>query len=358
MDNITIILPSLDPDEKMPIVVRKLLEVGFNDIVVVNDGTAKEGVAPFEEVAQLDGCHLLTHEVNMGKGQALKTAFDFVLKNRPNCVGVVTVDGDGQHLTEDIYACSKALLENNDNVVLGVRDFDAPHVPWRSKFGNTVTVKIFEALCGMKVSDTQTGLRGIPTKILPSFLEVEGQRFEYETNMLLHIKREKIKIKEVKIQTVYLDENKTSHFNPIKDSIRIYGAIFRFALSSLSSSALDIGLFTVLNLVLSAGLSRSTRLLLATGIARVCSAIFNYTLNKKAVFKSKASVSSSGLKYFLLCIVQGSLSYGLVFALSYLFTANAFWETVIKLLVDSFLFFVSFKIQRDWVFIEKRKRGK
>lgn len=358
MDKITVVLPSLNPDEKMTNLVDRLVEAGFRDIVIVNDGSDSQHLEPFRRAAEYPACVVLNHEVNRGKGRALKTAFSYVLNHRPDSAGVVTIDGDGQHQIPDIKACCQALLEEPDKVTLGCRDFTAPDVPWRSRLGNRLTVAVFRLFCGIRITDTQTGLRAVPRQFLLDFLKVEGDRFEYETNMLLYMKRAGIQIREVPIATIYLEENKSSHFNPLKDSAKIYGAILRFALSSFASSLVDISLFTILNFLLDPYLTRGVRILASTVLARILSALFNYGLNHKAVFKSQEPAGRTLWRYALLCASQTLISYGLVFALSQLLSGGPGTDSLIKIVVDVTLFFISFRIQRDWVFADAKKRGK
>lgn len=350
--NVTIVLPSLNPDEKLMQVVKGLIAEGFEDIVIVNDGSDEEHQKPFEEAIKYSQVTLLTHEVNKGKGRALKTAFDFCIKNRPHIAGVVTVDGDNQHLPKDIKACAEALTEKQNHVILGVRDFSGKEVPFKSKFGNNLTKIVFRCVCGLKISDTQTGLRAIPAEYLEIMTEVSGERFEYETQMLLALKKNRISYSEVKITTVYIEENATTHFRPIKDSLKIYGVIFKFFLSSGLSALIDYGVFTVLVCLLAANTDRSVRILVATVAARVISSVCNYVMNRKAVFQSKASVNASLVKYYVLCICQMGVSYGLVLLFSGWLNLQGFTESLIKIVVDVMLFFISFQIQKKWVFGE------
>lgn len=222
--DVIVVIPSYNPDDKLVNLVEELVDYGFEKIVIVNDGSAPESLAYFEKVAKKKECTLLVHEINKGKGRALKTAFSYCEGVR-ECCGVITVDGDGQHLTKDIVACVEAMYHNKKKVILGVRDFSAQNVPLRSKFGNEITKKVFYILCGIRLSDTQTGLRGIPVEYLNQFISYQGERYEYETNMLLMMKKHSIEWEEVKISTVYLDNNAKSHFNTIKDSWRIYKTI-------------------------------------------------------------------------------------------------------------------------------------
>ncbi len=356
---VSIIVPSLNPDEKLMEVVRGLVEEGFEDIILVNDGSDEAHLEPFKEAESYSQCTVLVHEVNKGKGRALKTAFQFVRDNRPDHIGVITVDGDNQHQVKDIVACGEKMMELKDHVILGCRDFSGDDVPARSKFGNNTTKTVFKYLCGLNISDTQTGLRAIPYEYLTPFIELKGERFEYETNMLLEFKELLIPYNEVKINTVYIEENATSHFNPLVDSFKIYSVIFKFMLSSISSCVLDLLVFYIALAILNGLLGNDNTLALglnantlaATVIARIISSMFNFTMNKKAVFKSKTPVKSTLVRYYLLCVTQMAVSAGAV-ALIEMFV-NVKFElvtTIIKAVVDGILFLISFPIQRKWVF--------
>ena len=188
LSKVSVVLPSLDPDEKLTAVIDGLLEYGFQDIILVNDGSKEANLHYFTDAAKAHPeITLLTHEVNRGKGAALKTAFSWFLANRPQGLGVVTVDGDNQHHPEDTRACALHMLETG-RVTLGCRDFSLPDVPPRSRFGNRTTSLVFKLFCGITLSDTQTGLRAIPRSAVETFTQVYGDRFEYETNMLLAMK--------------------------------------------------------------------------------------------------------------------------------------------------------------------------
>lgn len=351
--DITIIIPSLNPDEKLLGTLDGILAKGFKHIVVVDDGSDEQHKKPFE-YARKKGCTVLVHEVNKGKGRALKTAFEHCL-TCPDCIGVITVDGDGQHVPEDIYNCGQEMLRyNNERVILGCRDFSEDNVPFKSKYGNNITRFAFLALCGIKISDTQTGLRAIPAEFLKAMTEYKGERFEYETNMLLEMKSQGIPFSEVKIKTIYLDENASTHFHPFRDSIKIYKIILTYSISSGASAVLDLLLFYIALHVLDLmGIQGSEQtVIISTVAARIVSSLFNYFVNQKVVFKSASR--NSFVKYYALCVVQMTASAALVAGLSALFAAGKTGKLVIKLIVDTCLFFVSFGIQREWVF---KKRG-
>lgn len=202
----------------MPLVQR--LNERFRRVVVVNDGSTR-GLETLESVAPLVE-KVLVHPVNRGKGAALKTAFDYL-----GAVDVVTADADGQHTVEDIVRVAAALKTQREGLVLGVRAF-AGKVPFRSRFGNWWTRIFFFLLTGLYVRDTQTGLRGIPASLISRVRALEGERYEYEMVMLADAKRQPVKPLQIPIETIYLNDNAESHFSPLKDTIRIYRALFRY----------------------------------------------------------------------------------------------------------------------------------
>jgi len=334
-------------------VVDGVLAYGFEKIVIVNDGSAEENLKYFPDTEKYPQCTILTHEVNKGKGAALKTAFKYILDNYKDCAGVVTVDGDNQHKAADIFACAEAMCNSKGTLILGVRDFSLPHVPPRSRAGNRLTSFVFRTGCGLKISDTQTGLRAIPAEYLPIFLKTKGERFEYETNMLLEMKTYNIPFSEVKIETVYIEENKTSHFNPLRDSFRIYKLIFKFMLSSASATLLDLGLFFVLSLLFNK-LGFGDSIFIPTAIARLISSFYNYMMNKNVVFKSNQNAKVTVVKYYILAAFIMLLSAGGVKLLSViLYQTRPIIRTIIKAVIDSILALLSFYIQREWVFSNK-----
>ncbi len=347
---VSVIIPSLNPDNKLIQVVDALVAKGFDDIILVNDGSDKAHMQPFLQLKEYRQCTVLTHEINRGKGRGLKTAFDYCIANRPDIDGVVTVDGDNQHKAEDILNCCNKMIECKDKVILGVRDFSGDDVPPKSKFGNNMTSFVFKFVCGLNISDTQTGLRAIPLKFLPLFSQIKGERFEYETNMLLELKNSNIDFKQVPIETVYIEENASTHFNPIKDSLKIYGVIFKYIFSSLASSVIDLAIFSIVSALVYNKCEDSLRILLATVVARVISSLFNFLFNRKAVFKANNNFGSAMMRYYVLCVCQLMVSYGLVYVITSLFGLGQVMTVVTKGVIDTILFMISFYIQRIWVF--------
>lgn len=354
---VPIIIPSYEPDERLIGLLEALKNAQLGPVIIVNDGSSEEFVYFFTQATKEYGVTLLTHEVNKGKGRALKTAFSYCLENYENLAGCVTADSDGQHTPYDIKKCIDKLIEDPTKLVLGVRDFSGDNVPAKSQYGNNLTKKVFKALYKVYISDTQTGLRGISKEFMKMLLEVPGDRFEYETRMLIKAVEEKIDIFEIPIETVYdSKENHSSHFRPVVDSVKIYSifvsSFIKFMIASLSSSIVDLIAFQIICILIKGGsisLSQGVGYVaVATVIARVISATYNYLVNYFFVFKSNKNHAASAIKYVILAIVQMSLSALLTTGLVALTHISP--ELIIKLPVDICLFFLSYKIQKKYVY--------
>ncbi|MCH5209112.1 MAG: bifunctional glycosyltransferase family 2/GtrA family protein [Oscillospiraceae bacterium] len=350
--NVPVIIPTYNPKEKIFDVIDGLCKKGFENIVIIDDGSKAECTDIFSKIEEIPECVLLRHEINRGKGRGLKTGFEYVLKTFPDCDGVVTTDDDGQHTPDDIARCAEKMTRDK-NMVLGARDFSQDNVPPKSRFGNNMTRIVFRLVCGIKITDTQTGLRAIPLSYLSPLCQISGERFEYETNMLLEMKRQSLPFEEETISTIYSDNNSETHFNPLTDSVKIYAIILKYALSSLICSLIDVGLFTLINLLTIPlfGENETLRIFTATAAARIVSSLTNYFVNQRGVFQSKQSVKKSIVRYYILAAAQLLLSFLLVNGATILFNAQSSgWQTLIKAVIDTILFFFSFAIQRDWVY--------
>ena len=358
-----VLIPSLSPDGRLPEYVRALKGAGYGLVLVVDDGSAAEYQPIFEEISGWEGCAVLHHEVNRGKGAALKTGFAYLKET--DFQGILTADSDGQHTVPDTLKLTEE-LGRKEELLLGSRDFSRnnPNVPPKSRFGNRLTSFVFRVLYGQWLPDTQTGLRGFPRSLLGFMMGVKGDRFEYEMNMLMHCSNKKIPMRPIAIETIYHEENKGTHFHPVRDSWRIYklllGNFFRFMSSSVICWLADILLFTLLkhwetlkslenSLGFLRALARSAEpVLLATVIARVISAALNFKLNQSLVFDVKKSRGAAG-RYILLCVGVMILSGVTV---GFLREVTGINSTVIKIVVDFLLFFVNYRVQKAWVFAD------
>ncbi len=222
-----ILIPTYNPTEQLIHLIDALIKLKKTTIIIVNDGSDAKCASIFNVILHQPGLIVLTHEKNKGKGAALKTGLNYAYSNLINILGVVTADGDGQHAANDIIAVGEQLETDPNSLIIGVRDFSEKTVPWRSQFGNLLTRKIFALFFGLKISDTQTGLRAIPKKLIPSLLKIKPNHYEFELEMLLKCKKNDQQIIEKKIHTIYFDQKQYSHFKPINDSFRIYLTLFK-----------------------------------------------------------------------------------------------------------------------------------
>lgn len=336
-ENIAVLIPAYKPDRRLNQLVDELLDAGFSRLVVVDDGGGEAYQDIFRDLA--GKAEVLTHEVNRGKGAALKTGIARLMET-PG-VAVVTADADGQHTPADIARIADELIEHPDALVLGVRD--KKQMPPRSKAGNTLTCAVFGLTTGLWISDTQTGLRGLPASALESFSALEGDRYEFELNMLIDARRHRLLVREVKIDTIYIDNNASSHFNALKDGLRIYGLLFRqvgaFMGSSLLSAGVDYLLFLLLRHLV------PQIMLVAVIGARAVSSLVNYFVNREVVFRARQS-HGSFIRYYLLVGAIALLDYlGIL-----LLTQIGIGDLIAKILVDILLFVLSYRIQHKVVF--------
>ncbi len=342
MRNAVIVIPAYKPTAGLIDIIKKLKENNFYQIIVVNDGSSNEYEEIFKKV-KLQGCVLLNHNKNKGKGEALKTGFKKAIELFDLNEGVITVDADNQHSIEDIVKISKALIKNNNSLIMGQRNFDDKIVPFKSKFGNKITAVVFKITTGVKCEDTQTGLRGIPKSLIDMAIKTHGSRYEYEYNFLLDA-AEKFDIIFVPIKTIYYDDNKNSHFRAVKDSLLIYQRPLKFILSSLAGFLSDIIIFYFAVMLLP--FEDTINIITATVLARILSGMINYYINKKSVFRLKGNLIKSSLKYWVLFLVIMTASAIGSAGLSMIIT-NA---VLAKIIVDLSLFVFSYTIQKNWVF--------
>ena len=338
-----IIIPAYCPDEKLLELIHEIREKVEFPIIIVDDGSGEKYKNIFILAEKLNKCLIFHNEFNVGKGATLKNGVKYAMNKYPYNSGYVTCDADGQHRVEDILAIAKELVENKNCLILGVRDFSLDNVHKKSRIGNFISSIGFYLITGKKCYDTQTGLRGIQREYENIFISEEGDRYEFEMNFLISMAKKKVEFKEVVIKTIYIDNNKSSHYRPFKDSIRIFSGLLKYILASITSAIIDLALFTILNITVFKVYALG--LFLSTVLARITSGIFNFLLNQRWVFKGKKD-KSEAIKYLILFISQMIISGMLVSFLSTLIL-NA---TLSKLIIDFLLFLISYFIQKNLIF--------
>lgn len=348
VENVVVLIPAFNPDDKLITFANEIIKSGFIHVVIVDDGSNQEFKWVFNKVAQINGCCVLVHAINLGKGRALKTGFHYLLDNYGDSVGVITADADGQHNIKSLIKVSNELICSPNKLILGARNFSNLNIPFRSKLGNVFTRKLFSFFSGIKVNDTQTGLRGIPYDFICKFMNINGERYEYEMNMLFECKKQNIPIHEIVIDTIYIEDNQSSHFNPLVDSIKIYSIFLKYISSSLLSFLIDILLFSIFTKILGK-LMPEYFIIVSTVWARAISSFFNYKINKNTVFKKKSFGKVTFFKYYILCIVQMFIS-GIIVSTACSILKSP--DVIVKIVVDSILFIASYEMQKEWVFKE------
>ena len=337
-----VLIPAYQPGDSLIQVVRELSKSTISAIVVVDDGSGLGFRATFEQVGNLPRVTILRHAHNEGKGAGLKTGMKEILSRYPRAPGVVTADADGQHHPEDILKVCDRLKEAPQSLIMGVRGFEG-QIPFRSKFGNEITRGVMKVVLGRDISDTQSGLRAIPRPLMEQLVKVPASGYEFELEMLVAAKHLGVEVVEQPIRTIYEPHNPSSHFHPLRDSMRIYFVLFRFSLVAMLSSALD-------NLLFFLALHWGATLMGAQLGARVVSVLFNYSAVRKAAFHSGQAHRVVLPRYLALVAVNVLLSYAGIRFLIGTFPVSLF---AAKVLAETLLFFVNFVVQRDLVFTRR-----
>lgn len=333
-----IIIPAYQPDQRILKLIKEIKASSNYEIILVNDGSDDKCTPIFENAVEY-GCTVLFHETNLGKGAALRTAFNYMLKNNIQD-GFICADCDGQHSWSDIKKIAEDIPLHPSSIILGCRKFIGK-IPIKSMLGNKITRSIFSLITGNKISDTQTGLRGFSSSMLPWLVQLKGNRYEYEMNQLLEAKKAGYNFNCIPIETIYENNNEGSHFHPIRDSIRVYLPILKFSLSSVTCGILDF-----IMLLLFKGIFGN--LLLSVVAARVISSLCNYFLNRHLVFDANNKRKLATLiEYYLLAVVILGCNYLII---SFLNETLGISLIISKLLTEAILFTASYMVQHKIIF--------
>lgn len=339
---VTLVIPAFEPDTRLPEIVSNLSQHPFHLIVVIDDGSGPTYRNVFNQVQTFPAVKLLVHPENRGKGAALKTAFSYIAEHDVDHTrSIITLDSDGQHAAHDILSIANQAQVDGDKFIMGVRSF-SNDVPLRSRFGNLLTRRVMCAVSQVDLEDTQTGLRCLPLAFAVATLVIDADRYEFELECILLAKSSDVAIVQHPIQTIYIDENASSHFRPVMDSLRIYFVFVRYATISTSSFLVDIGLFAALHYF-------GIGIIASTYVARLVSGAFNFHFNKHVAFHShdKRRILRESLGYVALAILLASIS-GIT--VDWLATGPGWNATPAKILVDTLLFLFSFLTQRFIIF--------
>lgn len=336
LNKIAIIIPALNPNEKLIELVKELKVVGLTNIIVIDDGSRLENKKYFLELKKVSGVTVYENEKNYGKGRTIKKGIEKVIDDK-EIFGLVTVDADGQHLASDARKIAEK-VEKEEKITFGERKLKNKDVPLFSRIGRIFSTWYLKLKTGVYLEDTQTGLRGIPRKYFDLALQVSGDRFDYEMNFLEKICDEKIEFDLVDIETIY--KNRIKNFRIFKDSYIIYKEFFKNLISSILASVIDVFFFWIF-------IKLNVTIRYSNIVARILSGIFDFTLNKKWVFKnSDINNSLKLIKYSILFIIQMMLNTILVEYFS-MYAENLI---ILKIIINISIYIINFFIKKIYIF--------
>lgn len=348
MNNACIVIPAYEPNEALIEVINGIYKIFCSKnntqphILLINDGSSSiEAKTVFALIKQdYKNINVVDLKNNLGKGDALKVGFRYIEKNMPQVNWIVTADADGQHLACDIVKIVNAGFDSH-TPVLGVRSFGMG-VPLRSKFGNNITKSFFKMLYGGNISDTQTGLRGFSSNLIPELMEIKEGKYAFETKMLIQFIKS-FEVRQIQITTVYEPKNPTSHFRPILDSLQIYWVFLRHIISGFLAVCIEGSIFYALTKI---EFSIEYSLI----IGRLIAGIFLFLMARSIVFKIKSQIMTQMVKYISLTILHLIATIWIVEKIS---QNNVISPTVSLLIAYLILFTLSFIIQRTIIFRHK-----
>ena len=336
----TVIVPAYNPDEKLLGVIKDIKSYNIDRIIVVNDGSNEFSKEIFDAIK--NDVILLTHEINKGKGVALKTAMKCI-KELGIEDKVLTIDADGQHKMKDGIKLLEVLENGKKEFVTGSRTFKEK-IPLRNRIGNIINSYTFMLLSGKKVNDTLNGLRAFSTTLIDFLLEIEGERYEYEMNVIIQCAKNKVNIKEVPIDVVYHEGENSSHFRALIDSIRIYGTMLIYLGSSFISFIIDYIIFLLTMAI-------THHLIISNVVARLISATCNFLLNSKVVFRQKKITLKQVIQYTALAIVVLVINTTLLNIITNKLPLPALTKVITEVIIMVF----NYIIQKKIIFRNKNK---
>ncbi|MCQ2741798.1 MAG: glycosyltransferase family 2 protein [Bacilli bacterium] len=323
----------------------------FSLYVVVDDGSGDEYSSIYKEIEKKKDFVVLRHPKNKGKGDALKTAFRYIKENHPEIEGAITADGDGQHTYKDILKIRDSLADHPDSYILGYRDFEGPNVPKRSKEGNDFSNWYVSYRTTVDCKDTQTGLRGIPACLFDAALKTHGSRYEYELNQLISFVQI-APVVEVMIETVYLNNNESSHFRPFKDTCRLYNGPILYVLLGVACMLIEEIAFSILFTNNFPGSWQ--QILLSVGAPRLIQGTAMFMFALLMCFPSHARLPRKILRFLLLIVTNIAILFGSIYGLALL--GLPMWALIlIKIVLDLVLAGGDFYANMMWVFSIRKK---
>lgn len=193
-----IVMPAYNEAPVIAGVIRQIREIGFDEILVVDDGSNDDTPA----VAKKAGGNVISHILNRGLGGALGTGLEGALKLGADIV--VTLDGDGQHAANDINNVIRPIVDGEADCVIGYRNYPNSGMPFTRKMLNLIGNLVTHAFFGARVKDSQSGFRAFSSAAAGK-IKIKSSRMEVSSEIIQHIFKEKLILKEIPIQAIYTD---------------------------------------------------------------------------------------------------------------------------------------------------------
>lgn len=352
--NIFIVIPCFNPTDKLIKLIKEIQEKGFSNIILINDGSSSTLQNYFNE-AKNNNCVVLNHSQNFGKGQSLKTGIKYIIDNynSEKIQGILTVDSDYQYSCDDVLTIAETMIQNPNSFIMGLRNFSNTKLPLKTKIRHKLSQAFFKLSTGKKCSDTQCGLRGIPKQLFNLAIEESGKRYDYEMNFLM----DAVLITEtiyVPIESKIISKDKISYYHAFSDTIRVFARFLTFIGSSMFAYVLDFSLFSILGTIIFPKFISNEDLIIwiSTAAGKAAAGVINFTINKKYSFKTKNKSISEFLKYVVVFFIKFGGSAELVTLLKFI----PIPLPLLKCIIDTLIFFISYRLQKVWVF--KKKIGK
>ncbi len=331
---VTAIIPCYNTSRACIDVVRRAF-AHADRVIAVDDGSTDDTLEALRET----GCEIVQLPVNQGKGVALRHGFEAALAG--DCDYVVTLDGDGQHLPEEIDGLVARAEETGADLVVGVRRI--AKMPVRSQFGNLWTRWLYRAQTGTKLPDTQSGYRVLRAAALRRLMDrVRWARFETEMDMLFKARRLGMQVATAPISTVYIDANRLTKFRTLTDSMRVFFVVLRYAAAGVSAAVLEFVLFSMMVL------GHPERYLWALPIARAVSLVTHYLMSRFFAFRVGRRIGPAELgSYALVAALNLAGSYAFLYVLITLGGLNAILSKAIS---QTILFVLTFVLLQRFTF--------
>jgi glycosyltransferase involved in cell wall biosynthesis len=210
LDKICILIPAYNAQKTLGFVLKKIEPLKI-DTFVVDDGSSDET----KSVALENGVQLLEHSLNLGKGAALRTGFQYILRRGYHMV--ITLDADGQHDPSEIPSLLKIFQSVNPDILIASRAAEFGKMTFLRRFWNRLGVKAVARLCHSDITDSQSGFRLIRAEVLKG-VDLFTSRFETELELLINACKRGFSVLSVPIKTQNVDGTGSSHFRPVVDT--------------------------------------------------------------------------------------------------------------------------------------------